>query len=120
MKIDQQTELLDDQPAKKSKSSVPKILDGKYYAIICSTGTKVDAKCMTCLKVRKGDVRSTGNFMEHYRSAHPELKDAVEKYRKQKDEICATVPLKQPMLNFSTPTTFSKETVCSSLLKRYA
>lgn len=37
---------------------------------------------MICNKIRKGDLRSTGNFMEHFRKSHKEIVHEVEQYRK--------------------------------------
>lgn len=75
---------------KKSKPSLPKLLDGKYFKVLTKDfspeSSSIEAQCQTCLKVRKGDYRSTGNFMEHYKSCHKELADKVNEYRKQKED----------------------------------
>lgn len=64
---------------------MPKLLDGKYFTIIKREDTKIEAQCNldACKKVRKGDVKSTGNFMEHIRKEHPQIVAEVEAYRKQ-------------------------------------
>lgn len=71
---------------KKQKTLLPRMLDGKFFEVLTgdwsSSQPKIIAKCQTCGKTRKGDIRSTGNFMEHYRSCHPSLVQAVEKYKK--------------------------------------
>lgn len=66
---------------------MPKLLDGKYFTIVSHDQTKVEAKCKTCNQTRKGDTRSTGNFMEHIRTKHPELVKEVDDYRKNKSTI---------------------------------
>lgn len=60
-------------------------MDGKYFTITKKENTKIEALCNvpTCNKVRRGDVTSTGNFMDHIRKSHPELVAEVELYRKQ-------------------------------------
>lgn len=69
--------------AKKTKpDNVPRLLDGKYFTIIKQDGTRVEAECTICKKVRKGDVRSTGNFMEHLRKSHSEIVHEVAEHRK--------------------------------------
>lgn len=94
---------------KKSKPNLPRLLDGKYFKVLTQDfspeSSSIEAKCQTCLKVRKGDYRSTGNFMEHYKSCHKELVDELNAYRKQKE--CAPSSLKQTTLvqRFSPMTT---------------
>lgn len=89
---------------KKRKTTVPRILDGKYYEIINQNDTKIEAKCTHCGKHRKGDIRSTENFMEHYSSFHPMLVNEVQLYKK--GNIETTSILKQttlfPMATLST------------------
>lgn len=88
--------------AKKKKTSIPRLLDGKYFEITLQNDTKIEAKCMTCGKVRKVDIRSTGNFMEHYSNFHPTLVNEVEQHKKGKKETI----LKQTTL-FPTPNVLS-------------
>lgn len=118
LKIVQQTENEiqneDIQQAKILRISHPKLLDGKYYEIINTHGTKVDAKCKTCGRVRKGDLRSTGNFMDHYRTQHPSMRDEVEQYRKQKEQMIPTDSLKQTTLTSLTSTLSTQLVSCSS------
>lgn len=76
----------EEQARKKLRSdSVPKLLDGKYFTIIKREDTKIEAQCNldACKKVRKGDIKSTGNFMGHIRKEHPQIVAEVEAYRKQ-------------------------------------
>lgn len=75
--IDQENQ----RPSKK-KSTVPKILDGKYFAIVNRQDLNVTAKCAVCGQERKGNVHSTGNFMDHIKKSHPELVDEVKHHRK--------------------------------------
>lgn len=88
--------------AKRQKTSLPRLLDGKYFEVLNSdwpSSQRIEARCQTCAKIRKGDIRSTGNFMDHYRSCHPTLAVAVEKYRKQKDSSDSSPFLKQTTLS---------------------
>lgn len=41
---------------------------------------------MECGKERKGELTSTGNFMDHFKKSHPLLVEKVEKYRKSVNE----------------------------------
>lgn len=62
-------------PRKKKK--LPKILDGKIFEIVSiDDEERVEAKCMECLEIRKGNAKSTENFKTHYKkhsSRWPEL-----------------------------------------------
>lgn len=69
---------------KKNNISIPRLLDGKHFSIKERNKYKVDAICMTCGRICKGDVRSTGNFMDHYTSAHEELVKKVKDHRIKK------------------------------------
>lgn len=75
--------------AKKKCVNLPKLLDGKFFKVLTdnwsSTPSNIDAQCQTCGKIRKGSIRSTGNFMDHYISCHPSLVKIVDQYRKQKE-----------------------------------
>lgn len=93
----------DVQPAKKNKVNFPKLLDGKYFDVEKSDGTRVDAVCSTCGKITKGDAKSTGNFMEHYRKHHSSMVKEVEEYRKQKQSTVLKNPLKQTTLHEIVP-----------------
>lgn len=65
--------------------SIPKLLDGKYFQIVSRDGIQVKATCMQCGKMRSGQTKSTGNFMEHIRKDHPCLIDVIELYRQNTD-----------------------------------
>lgn len=81
----------------KKQKTIPRLLDGKYFKIEKSDDSKVEASCTTCGKIRKGDIKSTGNFMEHYRSLHPSMVNEIDCYRKQKQSDLVT-NLKQTTL----------------------
>lgn len=89
-----------EQPFKQRKT-VPRILDGKYFEILKTEGDKIEAKCTECLQVRKGTLKSTGNFMEHYRSKHGNLVNDIENYRKKNETINKS--LKQTTLQPMSP-----------------
>lgn len=65
-------------PSKKAKK-YPKIFDGKYYSIRSDIDGYIDAVCIICHEVKKGNYLSTGNFFSHYKLKHysklQELKD---------------------------------------------
>lgn len=67
--------------SKKRKSSIPKLLDGKYFSM--SENSKIVAICNACGKPRRGYITSTGNFMDHIKKDHPNLVDEIEQYKKQ-------------------------------------
>lgn len=56
--------------AKKRKSSMPKLLDGKYFTITKSENSKIEVTCNICGEVRRGEITSTGNFMNHIKKSH--------------------------------------------------
>lgn len=95
-------------PTKKKKStnvthSIPRLLDGKYFSIVRNDDSKITAKCMICGRSRKGDLKSTGNFMDHFTSCHPNLVNEVNTYKRQRK---STVPTTQTLI-----TTFSSHLV---------
>lgn len=96
---------IDTAPAAKRRrlsiSKEPRLLDGKYFKIIKRDGSKVDAVCTECGKTRKGEITSTGNFMEHFRKSHPNLVDEVQLYRKQNDPIDTDVVHKKSQKTIS-------------------
>lgn len=52
----------------KKQKPLPKIFDGKYFAVINSCGEeKIIAKCMHCSIKISGLRTSTGNFIRHYK-----------------------------------------------------
>lgn len=106
----------DAQQAKTSKPSYPKLLDGKYFEVIKCDGTKIDAKCKTCGKVRKGNLKSTGNFTDHYRTQHPSMLQEIDQYKKSKEQIVAENALKQSTL-LTLKSTFTTQVVSFSSYK---
>lgn len=97
-----------EQKKKKARTlTAPRILDGKYFLILTSDWSlekpEITAQCQTCNKTRKGSIRSTGNFIDHYKSCHPSMMHAIENYRKGIDN--EPVLFKQTTLQFSPLTT---------------
>lgn len=104
----------DENPNKKQRNiSIPKLLDGTFYAIVSRDGMKVVARCLKCGKERKGDISSTGNFMEHIKKSHPDIKEKVEQHRKHSSD-------KQQKKHQKTVrdmlTTFTQDEVYSKLM----
>lgn len=99
-------------PEKKSRSH-PRILDGKYFEIqSIDDKNNVIATCTECKHPRRGQLTSTGNFLSHIRSKHPELGNDVEKYI-NRSIVWEFTSSKQ--LHVSAPPT-SKEDVCISFI----
>lgn len=61
----------DESDAKKSKASIPRILDGKFFAVVKNENGKIEAVCQHCNETKKGHLTSTGNFKNHFRYKHP-------------------------------------------------
>lgn len=59
-------------PVKKQKLSM-RIFDGIFYSIEKTEGDSVTARCMVCNSVRKGNTKSSGNFIRHYKTSHPAM-----------------------------------------------
>lgn len=76
--------------------SIPRMLDGKYFLITKRENDKVTAVCTQCGKSRRGDIKSTGNFNDHYKNSHPLLAKEIEQYRKLKQD--QNTPMKQPTI----------------------
>lgn len=78
MSIDSENHFLSNtnpNPPQKKSKKVPKILDGRFFAIDRSDASGVIvAKCCLCESDRKsihGKSGSTGNFWDHLRRIHP-------------------------------------------------
>lgn len=102
--FEKEQQISDEPPAKRVPDdprnvNVPRILDGKYYVVTKRDNFKITAVCTNCDAQRKGDTRSTGNFMEHYKTHHPSMVQEVNTHRKRKD--CTTKKLRQTTLNKS-------------------
>lgn len=78
-------------PSKKSKK-IPKILDGRFFAIVRSdTSGVIVAKCCLCEtndKFIHGKYGSTGNFWEHLKRVHSDKMDAAKQYIKTNTVPC--------------------------------
>lgn len=74
-------------PRKKAK--IPKIFDGKFFEIVSiDDQERVEAKCMECLEIKKGNVKSTGNFKTHYKKHTTRLAE-LESYLKTNSSLPA-------------------------------
>lgn len=95
------------QSETRQPSKIPRLLDGKYFSIESRNRLDIVAKCMQCGRTRKGSIKSTGNFMDHYRSFHPQLIPEIETYKKVKDDGNPKIPSTQTTLKtmFSPLTT---------------
>lgn len=65
-------------PAKRKKT--PKMLDGTFYTIHAEKDNKVEAKCMLCGHIVKGNLGSTGNFKSHFSRKHKDRASDLEDY----------------------------------------
>lgn len=90
--VDVQSEHLTDsehndvvQPPNKRARIIPRLLDGTFYEILKHEGDQVEAMCTNCQSVRKGNIKSTGNFFSHYRSKHESIMSKVRAYIDQKE-----------------------------------
>lgn len=71
------------EPPAKKRKTLPKILDGKYFAVDSNNDGKLLAKCTECNEMKKGYISSTGNFINHYKSKHPSQVKSLEEYLKK-------------------------------------
>lgn len=74
----------DNQPPPKKIKKPPKIFDGNFYTIeqLAENGNIV-AKCEDCGELKKGNISSTGNYKNHYKSKHSNRYIALENYLKE-------------------------------------
>lgn len=73
----------DPMPPAKSRRierTLPRILIGPFYNIVVENGDRIEAQCSNCSKLIKGDRKSTGNYLNHYRTKHPELVDDLKEH----------------------------------------
>lgn len=70
--------------AKRRKTRIPLILDGKYFSIESNIDGNIIARCTECNEQKKGSLTSTGNFKSHFRMKHLEILPTVEAYLKSK------------------------------------
>lgn len=81
--------------AKRTRFTIPRILDGKFYVIMKNTNGKIEAECVRCGQMKRGDIKSTGNFLSHYRNSHSDQMLDLENYRKgQSNENSKRVQMK--------------------------
>lgn len=64
-------------------------MDGKYFTIESENDGNIEAKCMKCREIKKGNYLSTGNFLSHYKLKHPSDVDDLRKYTKPKSDKTA-------------------------------
>lgn len=87
------------------------MLDGKYFTVAKRDKLNVVAVCTICGRSRKGTVRSTGNFMDHYKTSHPAMVKEIDLYRKDKLSNGEKNPKKQTTLTKSI-SALSIQVVC--------
>lgn len=104
----------DSRPTKKQKTNIPRILDGKFYLIESQENDNISAKCLICNETKKGNIKSTGNFLSHYRTKHSQLANQLEEYLANRNTTSNQNDLIQ-----STLTTISKEQVKKKLYWNY-
>lgn len=77
------------QAAKKART-IPRILDGTFYEIIKIENDQVEAQCQKCDVIRKGSIKSTGNFLSHFRAKHLHLMESLKTHIERKESINTT------------------------------
>lgn len=95
--VDANTATEQPQPkkAKRTEIKLPRILDGQFYVYegiienIPPDGN-ITVRCKTCNSDKKGSIKSTGNFLNHYRVAHASLMSEVEQHIKRTERSDAT------------------------------
>lgn len=65
-------------------------MDGTFFTIEQNENGKIMAKCMECQEVKKGNIFSTGNFINHYKSKHSSRVKSLEAYLKKIEPHDAT------------------------------
>lgn len=78
-----------------------RIIDGVYYSVEKIDGENVTARCMHCNSIRKGSTKSSGNFIAHYKSAHPTLLSKLSNHLKKNASEVSIKSLVQPSLEES-------------------
>lgn len=79
----------------------PKILDGTFYTIEQIDNGKIVARCAECGEQKKGNIFSTGNFINHYKSKHePRVKELEDflKNTQPENEKEKTTTVRQPAI----------------------
>lgn len=57
-------------------------MDGTFFSLENEQNENVSAKCTECGEIKKGSLRSTGNFLSHYRKKHLARVTEIEEYSK--------------------------------------
>lgn len=89
-------------PEPKRKKVVPRALDGIFFEIVKECGEKIEAKCKQCEEIKKGNIKSTGNFLNHYKTKHPKEFEHLEKHVKFAKLGCEIKP-QQPQISEHFP-----------------
>lgn len=74
-------------PHPKRSKSIPRVLDGTFFEIIKQDDDKVEAKCRECSEIKKGCIKSTGNFLNHYKARHAQEYVDLEMHTKHKNTL---------------------------------
>lgn len=100
------TENIGAEPPPKKRKQIPRILDGKHFSIVSQVGEKIVARCMECDETKKGQLTSTGNFINHYRTKHSPQMTALEQHLKGtgKENATQKVGPRQPTISELTST----------------
>lgn len=98
-------------PDPKRKKIVPRALDGTFFEIVKECGEKIEAKCKQCDEIKKGSIKSTGNFLNHYKARHPKEFENLEKHVKFVKLGCDVDKPQQPQISEHFPPLTQKE-VC--------
>lgn len=61
-------------------------MDGNFYEVTLEEGEKIEAKCLECQRVIKGNNRSTGNFLSHYRTQHEAMMGKLQAHLDKKND----------------------------------
>lgn len=87
-------------------------MDGTFFSIEQNNNGKIVAKCTECGQNKKGNIFSTGNFINHYKSTHENRVQAMEEYLKKtqpQNEVSKTV--RQPAITQCFTETLTAEVV---------
>lgn len=87
-------------------------MDGIFYEIVSQCGTKMEAKCMQCFEIKKGNENSTGNFIIHYKNKHPLVYPKLDQHIKFRNQS-VVAQVKQPLIMEQlTPLTMREVLAC--------
>lgn len=96
-------------PEPKKKKVVPRALDGIFFEIVNECGEKIEAKCKQCEEIKKGNIKSTGNFLNHYKTRHTKEFEHLEKHVKFANPGCEVNKLQKPQISELFPLLTQKE-----------